>query len=94
MANTLVKTRIISTSIHRHPPEVGAYLQMTGALEEHVTSYDKHAHVCITAIDTRLMDPSYAKKRKKKTICHVFVFYTSISPHEDNMRVDCILKTH
>ena len=71
---------------------------MTGALEEHVTSYDKHAHGCITAIDTRLSNGSIICKKIEKKKLHVYVislfFYTAISPQEDNMHVDCILKTH
>ena len=41
-------------AIHRPLPGAGAWLQMTSALEEQVTLYDKRAHGRVTAIDTRL----------------------------------------
>ena len=62
---------------------------MTGTLEEHVTSYNKHAQRRITATDTRLSNGSIIsktkeerkKKQKKKKqqqqqyLCHFFVFF-------------------
>ena len=69
---------------------------MTGALEEHVTSYNQHAHGRITAIDTRLSNGSIISKKKgENTIFMSFLcIYGAISPREDNMHADCILKTH
>ena len=98
----MVKTRIISTAIHRPPPGVGVWrLQVTGALEEHVASYDKRAHGRITAIDTRLSNGSIISNNNNnnnnnnnKSLCPFFVFYTAIPPHEDKMHVDCILRAH
>ena len=61
---------------------------MTGAIEEHVASYDKHAHGRITAIDTRLSNRSIISKKENKNYLYdnsLFFFYTAISPHEDNI---------
>ena len=95
MAKTLDTAQIISKAIHRRPPVVVRErgYKLTGALEKHVTSYDKHAHGRVTAIDTRLSNGSIISKNKKKNTSFV-CFYTAIYPHEDNMHVDCTLKTH
>ena len=44
---------------------------MSGALEEHVTSYKKHAR--ITAEDTRLSNGSIISKKEKKKEKNIYI---------------------
>ena len=53
----------------------GARLQMAGALEEHVTSYDKRAHWHVTAIDTRLSNDSIIGKNEEKKLPNVLSLF-------------------
>ena len=65
---------------------------MTGAIEEHDTSYDKRAHGRVTATDTRLSNGSIISQKKN---LYIFMsFLCLFGPHEDITHVDCILKAH